>query len=269
MSRLIPLLLIAVCLSPSLRAQDAPAREIRIIKGLTYRDDSPEAVKACQLDLFIPANEDFATIIWFHGGGLTSGTRQLPAGLTHQGIAVVGVDYRLYPNVSVAGCIEDAAASIAWTFANIQTYGGDPEKIFVSGHSAGGYLTSMTGLDESYLAKYDLSPDRLAGLIPLSGHTITHFTERKSRGLGNTDVVVDEMAPLAHLNPKAPPMLLVTGGREHELLGRYEENAYFYRMMKVVGHDNITLYELDGHNHTGMVAASLPLVVKWVRRHAK
>ena len=72
--------------------------------------------------------------------------------------------------------VDDAAASVAWVFQNITSYGGDPKLIFVSGHSAGGYLTSMLGLDKSYLNSYGIDVDDIAGLIPYSGHTITHFT---------------------------------------------------------------------------------------------
>ena len=82
-----------------------------------------------------------------------------------------------------AGYIEDAAAAVAWTFKNIETYGGSPRRIYVSGHSAGGYLTSMVGLDKRWLAAHKVDADALAGLIPYSGHTITHFTVRAERGI--------------------------------------------------------------------------------------
>jgi hypothetical protein len=59
--------------------------------------------------------------------------------------------------------------------------GGDPDQVFISGHSAGGYLTSMVGLDKAYLGKHGIGADRIAGLIPFSGHTITHFTPREER----------------------------------------------------------------------------------------
>ena len=79
--------------------------------------------------------------------------------------------------------IEDAAAAVAWVFQNIETHGGDPRQIFVSGHSAGGYLASMVGLDKRWLAAHNVDANRIAGLIPFSGHTITHFTPREKRAL--------------------------------------------------------------------------------------
>ncbi len=119
----------------------------------------------------------------------------------------------------------------------------------------------MAGLDKKYLAAHNIDANRIAGLIPLSAQTITHFNIREQRGIKNTQPVVDEFAPLFHVRRDAPPLLLITGDRELEMLGRYEENAYLARMMKVAGHKKTRLLELDGYDH-GMVYPALPLVMK-------
>ncbi len=186
-----------------------------------------------------------------------------------QGIAVVAVNYRLHPKVKSPAYIEDAAAAVAWTFRNIEKYGGSSHLIFVSGHSAGGYLTSMIGLDKRWLAEHEIDADKIAGLIPYSGHTITHFTIRSERGIDGKQPILDDMAPLYHVRADAPPLLLITGDRELEMLGRYEENAYMWRMMKVAGHEKSTLYELDGFNHGGMSEPAHPLMLQFVRQITK
>ncbi|MEL6926189.1 MAG: alpha/beta hydrolase, partial [Bacteroidota bacterium] len=186
-----------------------------------------------------------------------------------EGIAVVSVNYRLFPKVNCPAYIEDAAAAVAWTFKHIEQYGGSKELIFVSGHSAGGYLTSMVGLDQSYLRKHNVEANGIAALLPFSGHAITHFTVREERGIPGTQVVVDEYAPLAHIRKDAPPYIIITGDREQELLGRYEENAYLYRMMKVIGHEHTELIELDGFNHGEMAAPAYHLVVKYIKNFLK
>lgn len=220
----------------------------------------------CLLDIYYPEKpEGFPTIVWFHGGGLEEGHKYLPEGLKNQGVAVVTVNYRLYPKANTSDCIEDAAAAVAWVFDHIRDYGGDPSKIFISGHSAGGYLASMVGLDKKWLARYGIDANQIAGLIPFSGHMITHMTVRKERGIPETQPVVDDYAPLYHVRADAPPLLLITGDRELEMLGRYEENAYMMRMMKVAGHGEVKLYELDGYGH-GMVEPAVPLLLKEVRR---
>ncbi len=224
----------------------------------------------CKLDLHYPVDtKNFATIVWFHGGGLEKGKREIPKYLRNKDVAVAGIEYRLSPNVKVVDCIDDAAASVAWLMKNIERFGGSKDKIYVSGHSAGGYLTSMVGLEKAWLAKYEIDADAVAGLIPLSGHTITHFTARKEMGIDGKQPIIDELAPLFHVRNDCPPLVLITGDRELEMLGRYEENAYMWRMMQQVGHKDTTLHELDGFNHGQMVEPALPLLLRFVKERSK
>ena len=131
------------------------------------------------------------------------------------------------------------------------------------------YLDMMVGLDKHYLAKYDIDANRIAGLIPFSGQCITHFTIRDERGIKGTQPIIDNMAPLYFVRADAPPMLLITGDREMELLGRYEENAYMLRMMKLCGNTTTRLLEEQGYDHGGMPTAAFPLLVKEVARLTK
>lgn len=221
----------------------------------------------CRLDVYCPTEaKGFSTVVWFHGGGLKAGKRSVPKQLMEQGIAVVAVNYRLHPKVKAPAYIEDAAASVAWTIRNIEKYGGSAKRVFVSGHSAGGYLTSMVGLDKRWLAAHQIDADEIAGLIPFSGHTITHFTVRAERGIDGKQPIIDDMAPLFHVRKDAPPLLLITGDRELEMLGRYEENAYLWRMMQVVEHPDTELFELDGFNHGQMAVPAHPLLLRFVKR---
>jgi acetyl esterase/lipase len=225
--------------------------------------------KRCTLDIYYPENKsDFATVIWFHGGGLTGGEKEVPEALKNQGIAVVGVSYRLSPKVKGSDVIEDASAATAWVFKHIKEFGGNEKLIFVSGHSAGGYLGMMLTLNKAYLNKYNIDANQVAGVIPFSGHTITHFTIRKERGIRDVQAVVDEFAPLSYVRADAPPLLLITGDRELELLGRYEENAYMARMMKLAGHNATSLIELGGYGHN-MTFPAFPLLLKEVNRRTK
>jgi len=235
---------------------------------LLYREEkgiSAEQNQRCRLDVYAPATKrPFSTVIWFHGGGLTNGERSIPLPLRNQGIAVVAANYRLSPGVKSPVFIEDAAAAIAWTFKHIADFGGDPQRIFVSGHSAGAYLTLMCGLDKKWLAAHNLDADQIAGLIPLSPQVITHYTIREERGIDEKQPVIDDLAPLFHVRKDAPPILLVTGDREKEMLGRYEENAYFWRMMKLVGHTETTLHEMGGFDHGKMPEPAFPLLLKFM-----
>ena len=250
----------------NVKAQENQAYTIK--ENISYRTAEEEKqddyiAERCKLDIYYPENtKNFTTVVWFHGGGITSGNKHIPEKLMKQGIAVVAVNYRLSPKAKCPAYIEDAAAAAAWTFKNIEKYGGDPAKVVVSGHSAGGYLASMIGLDKKWLAKYDIDADKIAMLIPFSGHCITHMTIRKERGISDKQPVVDEFAPLFHVRADAPPLILITGDRELEMLGRYEENAYMMRMMKIAGHTKTKLYELDGFDHGGMASPGYEILLK-------
>jgi acetyl esterase/lipase len=134
------------CVHPA-RGAEEPDADYRLVTDLPYRDgdDLTDYMhRRCRLDVYYPLGApEFPTVVWFHGGGLRQGHRAVPRGLRRQGLAVVPVDYRLHPQVNAPAYIEDAAAAVAWTFRNIARFGGSPGRIFVSGHSAGGYLTSM------------------------------------------------------------------------------------------------------------------------------
>ncbi|QJD95115.1 alpha/beta hydrolase [Mucilaginibacter robiniae] len=245
------------------------------LKNLPYYADSLDKTdeyktSRCRLDLYYPKGaKNYATVVWFHGGGITAGNKEIPKALMEKGFAVIGVGYRLSPKVKAPTYIEDAAAAIAWTFKHIAQYGGNNKLIFVSGHSAGGYLVSMVTLDKRYLQKYDIDANRIAALIPFSPQVITHFTIRQERGIKDTQPIIDEYAPLYHVRADAPPVLLITGDRELEMLGRYEENAYMARMMKLAGHKRTRLYELDGFDHGNMPEPAFPLLIKEVRNISK
>ena len=237
--------------------------------GLQYRDAAgldEEGRQRCQIDLVVPEGQrDFATVIWFHGGGLTKGQRSIPAQLRGRGFAVAAAGYRLSPAVKAPVYIQDAAAAVAWVLKNIGRYGGDPKRVVVAGHSAGGYLTLMVGLDRSWLQAEGVSADQLAGLAPFSGQAITHFTIRGEQGISDRQPIIDRYAPLFHVRADCAPILLITGDRNRELLGRYEENAYLWRMFQEVQHPAVELHELQGFDHGQMAEPAFPLLTRFVR----
>lgn len=240
----------------------------KTIENISYRTSNDTyANERCRLDLYYPeASKDFVTIVWFHGGGLSGGNKFIPQQLKEAGYAVVAVNYRLLPKATLTDCIDDAAAAVALVFKEIGKYGGNPHKIVVSGHSAGGYLTNMIGLDKKWLSKYDINADSIAALIPFSGHAISHFAYRQSKGMKDSQPSIDEFAPLYYVRPDAPPLVIVSGDRELEMLGRYEENAYFWRMMKVAGHQKVFLYELDGYDHGSMADPAFHILKNHVKK---
>lgn len=245
-----------------LAAISASAADI-VEKDIQYRPGAADAYAAsrCRVDVARPDSSSGApVVIWFHGGGLTSGSKTLPAELLGKGYVVVSANYRLMPAVPIDSCIADAAAAVAWARDNAARLGGDPAKIVLSGHSAGGYLSMMLALDKSWLAPHGIDPDSLLAVIPFSGQAITHFAHRDMHGIGNLQPTIDRYAPLYHARRSPVPMILITGGRDIELFGRYEENAYLWRMLRLCDHPAVELYEIDGFDHGAMASPAFHIL---------
>ncbi len=247
------------------------AQKYLIEKDISYRSSEETSgndymMERCILDIYYPTGvKDYPTIFWIHGGGLQNGNKHFQEELMDQGMAIVSINYRLYPRAKAPACIDDAAAALAWVFKNIEKYGGDPSKIFVTGHSAGGYLVSMIGLDKKYLEKYEVDADRVKAYLPLSGQAVTHSTIRGDMGFSRTQPIIDEYAPVHFVRDDAPPFILITGGRNDDIPARFEENLYFKRLMELAGHSQTFLYELDGFGHVPMVGPACDLVIRHIK----
>lgn len=227
------------------------------------------AKEKCRLDLYRPEGiNGFPTVVFIHGGGMWGGKKYIPEELKNRGWAVAAISYRLHPKVRYPTRIEDSAAALAWVFKNIESRGGDASKIFVTGTSAGGYLTAMVGLDKQYLAKHDINANLIAGLIPVTGQMITHQTVRKEQGIEPSTLrpTIDQYAPLYHIRKDAPSTLCITGGWGVDMLMRTEENLYFVSMMKLVGHKNVRHIVIENANHGQSADKCWPHLIEFVKK---
>lgn len=219
------------------------------------------AQERLKLDVYYPEGVNGCpVVVWFHGGGIEAGNKEIPGRLKRKGYVVVGVNYRLLPKVTIKETMDDAAEAVAWVFKHISDYGGDAKKMVVTGHSAGGYLSMLLCLNKAWLAAYGVDADDVMLYAPFSGQAVTHYNVRKMQGLKPLQVTIDEFAPIYWVRPDCPPLLLICGDRELELYGRYDENQYLARMMKLVGHKQTYLYELDGYDHGAMVDPSFHIL---------
>jgi acetyl esterase/lipase len=233
---------------------EQPFVKMTVIPYLGDNERSTYALEKCQLDLYYPKGKSgYATLVWFHGGGLTGGNRQsgeaLARRFTASGVAVVLAGYRLSPKVKNPVWTEDAAAAVAWTVHHIGNYKGDPKKVFVGGHSAGGYLTGLVSLDQKYLAKHGVPLGKIAGLIPIAGQMVTHSTVRKENG--KTKPYSDEYAPMHHARADSPPWLVIVGDKDSR--DRIKESEDFTAAMKKAGSRNVDLEIVPGRNHGSIV----------------
>lgn len=223
----------------------------------------------CKLDFYYPTNQkDFITVIWFHGGGLTGGEKEIPEYLTNKNIAIVGAGYRLSPKAKVADIIHDAADAVKWTFDNVERVGGSKKNVVIAGMSAGAYLSLMLTLNPEYLAQRQINTKDIFGVVSFSAQTITHFTARKEYNREELQPDINALSPLYWVRKDIPRLLLLTGDRELEMMGRYEENAYLWRMLKLHGNKDVELFELGGYGHD-MTHPGYPLLLRALDKWSK
>ncbi len=254
-----PLLLGIGLLTATLTSAEKPA--VQVIADLPYKDGEKRSqyeTERCKLDLYLPAEKkDFPTLVWLHGGGITGGSKDSAhqAGIARHfasaGIAVASINYRLSPKAEFPAYIEDTAAAFAWVKKHIATHGGDAGRVFLGGHSAGAYLALMAGLDDQYLAAQGLKLSDIAGLVPVAGQTLTHYTVRQERGLPKKRLIADLAAPIHHARKDAPPMLILYADKDMAL--RAEENELLAAALRDEGHPKVIVKKIKNRDH-GSVA---------------
>ncbi len=130
------------------------------------------------LDVYTPekaVDRSLPVMFWIHGGGWQTGDKSdvalKPKVLTERGFVFVSTNYRLLPDVQMDVLIRDVAKAFGWVHRNIAKYGGDPQRIFVGGHSAGAQLAAIICTDDRYLKEEGVSFDVLKGCVPVDGDT--------------------------------------------------------------------------------------------------
>lgn len=191
------------------------------------------------LDIHLPESDSFPVMIYFHGGGLESGDKTdqqlFFKYLTENGVAVVSVNYRVFPQAEYPDFILDAAEATAWVFKNISKYG-KVDGIYIGGSSAGGYLSQMLCFDRRWLSEYGISPMDAAGFIHDAGQPTCHFNILKARGLDPRRVIIDDTSSLYHVgeDQNYPPMLIIVSDNDME--NRYEQTMLLVSVLKHFGH---------------------------------
>jgi acetyl esterase/lipase len=244
----------------SLIVSSASALETKVVKDVSYKDDvisqTPYEQERCKLDLTVPAGaKGFPTYVWFYGGGLKNGGKDLRseycaeirASLAQAGVAVVTPDYRLSPKVKYPAYVDDAAAAFAWTVKHIAEYGGDPRKVFIGGHSAGATLALLVGMDPERLKPHGLTLGSVAGIAQVSAQVLTHYTVREERGQPRYAITCDEAAPAFYIRKTLPPILTVYA--QNDMLSRAEENMFFVTTLKAAGHTENYSVRIDDRDH--------------------
>ena len=193
-----------------------PEEGYRIVSGIAYGNDARQ-----KLDIYIPdaPRKTTCTVVFYPGGAWNSGERALykfaGQAFASQGCVAAVADYRLYPAVHYPAFVEDSALAFVWVHAHIAEYGGDPARIFLSGHSAGAYNAVMTAVHPQFLKNAGGRIEWIKGVIGIAGpYDFKPSEEEKDIRAAFSTAADAATQPVTYVTGKFPPMLLATG--EHD-----------------------------------------------------
>lgn len=149
------------------------AQALEVKRDIPYADGAKELQT---LDVYSPQDEkNLPVVFWIHGGAWQRGDKKevdnKPQAFTDKGFVFVSTNYRFLPDVDMETIMRDIAKSIRWVHDHIAEYGGDPESLFVMGHSAGAQLAALVCIDDRYLKGEGLSLAIIKGCVPVDGDT--------------------------------------------------------------------------------------------------
>lgn len=226
-------------------------KNIDYTNGAGYADDKD------RLDVYMPPNaEGVPVVVYFHGGALMEGEKALAKGfarrLVANGIGCVASNYRLSPTVMHPEHARDAAMATAWTLNNIAQFGGDPGKVFVAGHSAGGYLAALIAIAPEYPEAHGFGPDAIRGAIPVSPFLYVEETAKDRPkivwGEDPEDWLAASVTP--HIDASTPMLLLYADGDDD---WRRRQNETLAAAMNAAGNADVTAVELPDRDHRTLI----------------
>lgn len=198
-----------------------PKDGYRVERGVAYGEE-----RRHRLDVYVPDGrlQPTKVIVFFYGGRWEFGSRGdyafVGQALADQGVIVVIADYRLYPEVKYPNFIKDGAMAVRWTKDRIADYDGDPDQIYLMGHSAGAYIAAMLALDPTYLGAEDMTPNDVVGMIGLAGpYDFLPIKDPIIKEIFKADDL-QKTQPIYHATGRAPSMFLLTGAEDQTVLPR-------------------------------------------------
>jgi arylformamidase len=205
------------------------------------------------LDIYPAAQSRGPVLIYIHGGYWRSGSKDdnchfVPV-FTSRGATVVLLEYDLCPNVTVTEIVRQMRSAIAWTFGHISRYGGDPSKLYISGHSAGGHLTAMALAHD--WEKEELAGNLIKGAVVSSGVYDLDMVMRVSvnEQIRMTSETARENSPFLHPPRPICPVVITVGGAEPD--GWKQMSKDYFQFCKAHGVECAYL-EVPGANHYTM-----------------
>lgn len=231
-----------------------------------------------RVDVYSPLTGEagLPVLLFLHGGAFIGGYKEwmgfMAPAILRTPAVFVSVSYRLAPEHCFPAQLEDTATAVNWAWHNISRFGGDPERLFIGGHSAGGNLASVVALDKRWLSPYDLPANVIKGVMPVSTpYDLQYETwdpaNEAALNMRRTYAPNDEdaalISPMALATADAPPFYLAAG--DCDLWKLAEEMERFGSRLQQLGVPAVS-ERFIGHDHFDTNSRCVEQGHGWIRR---
>lgn len=242
----------------------AATDDVTIVRDIPYGDGHLNT-----LDLYLPKSigTDTPTVVYFYGSAWFTGSnywyRFIGVGLAQTGVVVAMPNYRAYPDVPSPGFMVDAAAATAWVRTHIASYGLDPHRLFLAGHSSGAHIATLLALDARYLRAVGMTSRDVCGVFGVAGSYDYEAPRSVPRYLAQYEQVFgpperwSAVSPIRYVTSASPPMLLLAGADDRGVDPGHSVRLAD-RIRTVGGSADAILY--PGITHQGAVLAFSPMM---------
>lgn len=222
--------------------------------NLAYGTDARQT-----LDLYRPQGAQQAPVmVFWYGGSWQQGSKDyyrfVGQSFARRGFIAILPDYRLAPDHPFPAFVEDAASAVRWARDHAKEFGGDPNRIHISGHSAGGHNALMLALDPRYLDAVGLTPSDLAGVVSLAGPTgLENLRGEALKGVFPYAIPDDAFSPvaLAARHAEIAPSILLMIGLDDDVI--YASSVARLADAIRAGGGSVTVKAYPGIGHIGLM----------------
>ena len=261
----------AFSFTKEIRADEANAP--RLFADLDYAPEETYPDGRELLDIYAPKQVRSApVVVFFHGGGLMKGDKslaeKLAQNLAREGVLVVTPNYRLAPDHPYPVPVEDAARAVAYVVRHIDRYGGDPGRIYLAGHSAGGYLAALLAVNEEFLIARSVSPSEIKGAATISPFLYIEETAKdRDKSIWGKDPKAWLKASVSpYITKGKPPFLSLYA--EGDAPWRKSQNTRYVKALKAVGNEARAV-EIKNRDHqtvmTNIAESDDPVIREMVK----
>lgn len=238
--------------------------DVERLPVVQYGEEAAQKLYVHRVSYFEPG-EQRPVLVFFHGGSWRSGDPQyydfVGRTFASRGMIVVNAGYRLGKAGRWPAMAQDSAAAVAWVHENIADLGGDPDRIFLMGHSAGAYNVAMLALDRQWLEREGLPDSAIKGMIGLAGpYDFFPFDSDSTIAAFGDAPEPEATQPINHVRADAPPLLLIHG--EQDTLVKPRNTRALAKAQEDTGGKVTTRYYPDMDHNAPLLALAAP----WVTR---